>query len=308
MGPFDPPQGIKVGLSEGWPVVEWRQVWLNPNGVALNAQILDPLASGTAYITGSLSCEAYGVSVTTRCDYDAANNQIIWEGTIGPDAGATGEEDATNKVVITFRVRVYTDTEVGNTATAYWTDVPTPTRSHARAMVKPPHLPKTGFAPGVITWLPSQTVTYRALGPLWLDIPRLGVQVPIVGVPRTAGGWDLTWLWDNVGWLEGTAFPTWIGNTVLTAHNYLPTGLPGPLAHLYELRWGDKVVIHAYGQRYIYEVRVVRLVEPNDTSVLSHKEYDWVTLITCEGYDEATNTYHWRLVVQAVLVKVEPDD
>ncbi len=168
-------------------------------------------------------------------------------------------------------------------------------------------LPKTGFAPGRVTTIPVQKVAYDQLSGLVLEIPKLGLKLPIVGVPRNKDGWDLTWLWNNAGWLEGTAFPTWPGNTALTAHVYLPNGEPGPFVNLYTLEWGDKVIIHANGKRYIYEVRAVKQVKPNDISVLGHKDRDWVTLITCEGFDEKTDTYRWRLVVQAVLVKVEPE-
>ncbi len=168
-------------------------------------------------------------------------------------------------------------------------------------------LPNTGFAPGRVTALPKQRVTYDRLEGIVLEIPKLGVKVPVVGVPRTKHGWDLTWLWDNAGWLEGTAFPTWAGNTAITAHVYLPNGKAGPFVNLYTLHWGDKIIIHANGERYIYEVREVKRVAPDDASVLGHKNRDWVTLITCEGYDESTNTYRWRLVVQAVLMKVEAE-
>ncbi len=168
-------------------------------------------------------------------------------------------------------------------------------------------LPDTGFAPGQVTTLPAQQVAYDKLDGLILEIPKLGVRVPIVGVPRDAKGWNLTWLWDEAGWLEGTAFPTWEGNTALTGHVYLPDGEPGPFVHLYDLRWGDQVFIDADGKRYVYEVRDVRLVEPDDASVLGHKNRDWVTLITCKGYDEAKGSYDYRVVVQAVLVKVEAE-
>jgi LPXTG-site transpeptidase (sortase) family protein len=168
-------------------------------------------------------------------------------------------------------------------------------------------LPNTGFAPGRVTALPEQKAAYDPLDGILLEIPKLGLKLPIVGVPRTRSGWDLTWLWNNAGWLEGTAFPTWAGNTAITAHVYLSTGEPGPFVNLHTLHWGDQVVIHANGKRYIYEVRAIKQVKPNDASVLGHKQRDWVTLITCEGYDEASNTYRWRLAVQAVLMKVEPE-
>ena len=128
-----------------------------------------------------------------------------------------------------------------------------------------------------------------------------------MGVPRIENGWDVTWLWDNAGYLSNTAFPTWEGNTGLTGHVTLPSGLPGPFANLGDLIWGDKVIVHAWGNRYIYEVREVRLVKPHDTSILDHKELDWLTLITCKDYNSQDNSYQWRVAVQAVLMNVEDD-
>jgi LPXTG-site transpeptidase (sortase) family protein len=170
-------------------------------------------------------------------------------------------------------------------------------------------LPDTGFEPNVRTELPPQpkSLRYTDLYDLWVEIPKLKAEMSIVGVPRVENGWDVTWLWDNAGYLSNTAFPTWKGNTGLTGHVTLPSGLPGPFANLDDLIWGDKVIIHAWGNRYIYEVRDVRLVEPHDTSVLDHEEYDWLTLITCKEYNRQENTYQWRLAVQAVLMNVEDD-
>jgi LPXTG-site transpeptidase (sortase) family protein len=135
----------------------------------------------------------------------------------------------------------------------------------------------------------------------------LDLTLPIVGVPATGQGWDLTWLSNQAGWLEGSAYPTWAGNTALTAHTYLADGTPGPFVDLNKLYWGDEVVIHANGMRYSYQVREVRLVWPNDLSVLRHEEYDWVTLITCREYNEKLDDYTYRVAVRAVLTKVEPE-
>ncbi len=170
-------------------------------------------------------------------------------------------------------------------------------------------LPKTGFAPGRVTALPVQPEDkqYQQLGELTLEIPHLGVKLPIVGVPASTQGWDLTWLSNQAGWLEGTAYPTWTGNTGLTGHSYLADGTPGPFVNLSSLYWGDKVYIHANGDRYTYEVREVRLIWPQDVSVLRHEDYDWITLITCREYNEEKDDYTYRVVVRAVLVKVEPE-
>jgi LPXTG-site transpeptidase (sortase) family protein len=170
-------------------------------------------------------------------------------------------------------------------------------------------LPETGFAPGRVSMLPKQPADEANpdLGGLWLEIPDLGVEMPIVGVPRTDSGWDVTWLEDQAGWLEGTAFPTWTGNTALTAHVWDAWNRPGPFAKLKELAYGDRFRIHAWGRVYTYEVRDNLQVRPDDLAVLEHSEYDLVTLLTCEGYNLWTAEYRYRRAIQAVLVEVGPE-
>ena len=183
-------------------------------------------------------------------------------------------------------------------------------RVEASAQLRVPHAPLTGFAPHVITPLPVQPAekAYQSLGDLWLEIPRLGVQVPIVGVPLASDGeWDLTWLGNQAGYLNTTAYPTHAGNSVLTGHVYMPDGLPGPFVNLYQLRYGDQMIIHLAGQRYIYQVRENRLLSPNDVSIFKHQAYPWVTLVTCKDYDLKTKTYLNRVAVSAVLIKIEQD-
>ncbi|OGO27174.1 MAG: hypothetical protein A2Z16_06875 [Chloroflexi bacterium RBG_16_54_18] len=167
-------------------------------------------------------------------------------------------------------------------------------------------LPNTGFAPGQQTTLPSQPsyLAYENYGEMWLEIPSLQEKMTIQGVPKGDNGWDVRWLSEGAGYLEGTAFPTWSGNTGLAGHTVLPDGTPGPFARLHTLQWGDQVSIHAWGKRYIYEVRENSLVQPNTLNVLRHEELDWITLITCQGYDEKSGKYRWRRVVRAVLVAV----
>ncbi|MBE7435823.1 MAG: sortase [Anaerolineales bacterium] len=170
----------------------------------------------------------------------------------------------------------------------------------------PDKLPDTGFAPGVVTLLQKQPAekAYRA-AEVWLEIPRLGVKMPIVGVPLLDDKWDVTWLWNEAGWLEGTAFPSWSGNSVLTSHVTLPNGEDGPFASLGELKWGDRIIVHAYGVSYEYEVRQNRTVSPTNKSVLQHEDEPWLTLITCATYNESTGEYGKRIAIRAVLVGAE---
>ncbi|MGD8456374.1 MAG: sortase [Anaerolineales bacterium] len=173
----------------------------------------------------------------------------------------------------------------------------------------PSALPDTGFPPGQISWvkLQSPEEAYTAYDELILDIPKLDVRIPIVGVPRTGDGWDVSWLNQQAGYLEGTSFPTWAGNTGLTAHVWDANNKPGPFAELWKMRFGDEIIIRAWGYAYVYQVRENDLVSPGAVSVLKHEDYDWVTLITCQGYDTERGDYRYRRVLRAVLVDVSSE-
>ena len=87
----------------------------------------------------------------------------------------------------------------------------------------------------------------------------------------------------------------------------MPDGLAGPFAYIEDLVWGDQVIIHAHGQRYVYQVRTKDIVPPDDTSIFEHREEDWVTLLTCRTFDQATGQYLNRTIVEAVLIEIIPE-
>jgi len=165
-------------------------------------------------------------------------------------------------------------------------------------------LPNTGFAPGEHSVLPLQPAdkAFHSEADLSLQIPKLDLSLPVVGIPKDGDNWDISWLSRQAGYLEGTAFPSFQGNSVLTSHVYLADGTPGPFVHLNTLIYGDKIRIQAYGTTFTYEVRSVRSVSPGDTSVMAHKDAPWITLLTCQDFDPASHSYLKRLAVSAVLV------
>ncbi|MHB8806998.1 MAG: sortase [Anaerolineaceae bacterium] len=171
-------------------------------------------------------------------------------------------------------------------------------------------LPNTGFTQGQVTYLTEQEIDSSFTNfDLILDIPVLEVSEPIVGVPRNEDSWDVSWLGSKIGYLEGTAFPTWDGNTVLTGHVWNADNTPGVFANLKTLKYGDQIKIHGWGEVYTYEVRENKQITPTDIdSILKHEEKDWVTLVTCSGYDEESGEYSWRTVVRAVLISVEAEE
>ena len=166
-------------------------------------------------------------------------------------------------------------------------------------------LPQTGFAPDVVTRLPLQPAekAFEATT-MVLSVPSLGVSASIVGVPHYDSGWDVTWLGDDVGFLEGTAYPTWTGNTVLTGHVWNADNSAGIFANLKDLQFGDQFSIFANGSEYVYEVRASRQVGAEDESVVGHRDFDVVTLVTCESFVEETGAYGYRRAVEAVLMAV----
>ena len=173
-------------------------------------------------------------------------------------------------------------------------------------------LPKTGFAPNKVTSLPVQpaTLAYANIGDPWLEIPSLNVKSTIVGVPQNADkDWDVSWLGDDIGWLNGTAFPTWNGNSVLTAHVTNASGLDGPFAALKSLRYGDQIIVHFGGAKYVYEVRETKLARPYSVNYAfqSMQDHSYLTLVTCSGYNPLNESYLFRRVVRAVLVSAESE-
>jgi len=166
-------------------------------------------------------------------------------------------------------------------------------------------IPLTGFPPGVRTWIKINEPSPSNLNTPTLSIPSLDVNIPIYGIDLSNGTWDVSWLWREAGWLEGTAYPTTKGNSVLTAHVVTADGKNGPFAHLKYLTSDDYVFIFNSGFQYVYRVDSINFVKPNDMSVFSHEDDFWLSLITCDSYDEKTKDYLLRVIVRAQLVEVQ---
>ncbi|GAP16606.1 sortase [Levilinea saccharolytica] len=170
----------------------------------------------------------------------------------------------------------------------------------------PEKLPDTGFMPGIMAELPRQPKEKAyAATELTLQIPKLGLKMPILGVPFVSSEWDVSWLGNNAGWLENSSFPTWSGNSVLTGHVWNADNTPGMFAHLNKLRYGDKIEVRMAEQRYTYEVTENLRIQPDQIDLaFESKSSSWLTLLTCEGFDEETATYGARRMVRAVLVNI----
>lgn len=173
-------------------------------------------------------------------------------------------------------------------------------------------LPATGFPIGKISFLPEQPIEkqYDASDEMWLEIPSQNLSSEIVGVPLIDDEWDVTWLGHRVGYLHGTAFPTHVGNSVITGHVWDAHNQPGIFINLKELKYGDHIHIKAWGEIYQFEIRQNLLVNPTDVDKVldMETEYSWITLLTCEDYSETDSEYYSRRIVRAILIKIVPEE
>lgn len=167
-------------------------------------------------------------------------------------------------------------------------------------------IPVTGFRPHIITKLEGFARSNYDTMNIVIEIPVIRVNNHVLGVPIKDGGWDVSWLQDQVGWLNGTAYPTWKGNSVLTGHVVNADGKPGIFSRLKHLGVGEFIYIYISGYRYTYMVESNQFVNPDDVTVFQHEDKAYLTLVTCERYDEESNSYLQRVAVHARLVDVRP--
>jgi LPXTG-site transpeptidase (sortase) family protein len=81
----------------------------------------------------------------------------------------------------------------------------------------------------------------------------------------------------------------------------------GPFSDIKGMKVGQFIYIHSEGQTFVYQVQQNRKITPtNISAVFKHEDYDWVTLVTCEDYNQKTKSYKYRRMVRAVLVSVIP--
>ncbi|QPC81940.1 DUF11 domain-containing protein [Phototrophicus methaneseepsis] len=186
---YDPPYGVKTN-DGGDPVLQWSMIWYNPTPVdATNVTVTDPILAGTTY-RGPVTCNVFGSSVTTRCEYDAGTDSIIWEGTIaGITPGGTIQD---NRLEITFVVDV--DDSIDDLeniasltipsfgtgpfttqASSSWslTATPTPTTPAPPTETNEPPAQPTSAATAEATPLPSEPTLTPQLDPEALGVTEL---------------------------------------------------------------------------------------------------------------------------------------
>lgn len=132
----------------------------------------------------------------------------------------------------------------------------------------------------------------------YIEIDKIKVLLPIYH------GTEESILQNAVGHVVGSYLPTGeIGNhTVLTGH----TGLPNAtlFSNLDQLKVGDTFNITILDDTFYYEVREIKIEEPEDLEFKVDKNNDVVTLVTCIPY--GINSH--RLLVEAEQIEKSAKD
>lgn len=108
---------------------------------------------------------------------------------------------------------------------------------------------------------------------------------------------------ESLAHLPGSALPGEKGNAFITGHSMLPNLASKQskafFAKLPDIKKGDEIIVDALGQRYIYKVTELKIVEPSDISVIMPPDSTgrYISLMTC--VPPGFNTK--RLVVVAKL-------
>lgn len=150
-------------------------------------------------------------------------------------------------------------------------------------------------------WFPQKPpkVTSSERKEYTLSIPKLGIEYA-----RTViGGDDLG---ESLIQYGGTSLPGDWGNTVVFGHSVLPQffnpkNYKTIFSTLPTLEEKDKILVNFDGITYTYEVYELKVVPPDDISVLEQRfDSSYLSLVTCVP----PGTYWKRLVVKARLQKI----
>lgn len=117
----------------------------------------------------------------------------------------------------------------------------------------------------------------NSFAPTRLEIPDLGINLPVEQATITDGKWETTR--NGVSFLASSALPGASGNSVFYGHN-----TPSLLGKLPRIKPGQEVVVERQdGSRLTYVVENTAVVTPDQTHILDQTDDERLTIFTCAG-------------------------
>lgn len=123
-----------------------------------------------------------------------------------------------------------------------------------------------------------------------IDLPYqdFKLAIPSIKLPFTKVTVNSNDLDHSLSQLPGTALPGERGNVFVSGHSslqqfYSPTNFQAIFSFLPNVKKGDSIFVEAVGQQYEYVVQGLKVVSPNDVSVVNppDEEGRYLTLMTC---------------------------
>jgi len=118
-------------------------------------------------------------------------------------------------------------------------------------------------------------------------IPEVSIDLEVKKSKLINGYWEV--FDDSAGWGEGSGIPGEKGNQVIFAHARKGLFLP-----LRFIKVGDKIYLLTDSKWFMYEVKEIKEVYPNQVEVIAPTEDETLTLYTCSGFADTK-----RLIVIA---------
>lgn len=156
------------------------------------------------------------------------------------------------------------------------------------------------FSIETIDNFPAITAKNKNFTPPYLEFK---ISVPKIGLESVNTIVYSSHFEENLAHLPGSALPGEKGNVFITGHSMLPNlapkGSKAFFAKLPDVKKGDEIIVDALGQRYVYKVTELKIIDPKDISVILPPDPNgrYISLMTC--VPPGFNTK--RLVVVAKL-------
>lgn len=123
-----------------------------------------------------------------------------------------------------------------------------------------------------------QVVKTEESKPTFIEIPSVGVKLPIEESAIKDGVWEISY--KGASHLDKSANPGQNGNIVIYGHN--KNSIFGPIRWIKE---GDEIkVTDVSGKEYTYKVAKTLVTNPDDIQYVLPKDKETLTLYTCTGF------------------------
>ena len=270
--------------------------------IPLTAAVSILNASGTN-ITGqtiSISDAVYQLNAAASPAGAAQNFTWTSSDTTAAAVDSTGKVTFKKAGTVTITAAAADGSGKSASVTLIYEEQPAPGSPDFYRLFAERELPATGFSGNTSPGAQPRDVHYRPLD-MRIMIPALNVDTELVTVPETESSWEVQWLGDRSGLLEGSALPG-EGISVAAAHNTLNSTEYGPFALLGTLKVNDRIMVsNGDGSMMLFRVYANELLEPDDTerlAAVAAEGENTLVLVTCEN-ESAEGGYLNRRVVFA---------